>query len=371
MCFAPQRRALFRHRNFKKWSEHGVFCTFCRGNVLRDTTACTFSTSQLQKVVRDRQFLTLLTWKCASRHNGVHFFDIATSKSGPRLVCFVHFDLEMCFAPQRRALFRHRNFKKWSDIGVFCTFWLGNVLRATTACTFSSLIWPAGSAPAALASLRFDPPEPQIIGKTQWIATFSVSRRSYLFAHLHLLSSDLFSSDSSHLCFSTVHIVGSFTSKLPSTMTDVLDIGPMMKQTKIFRYHPSPDAFTFDLCPKVLAQTVFVPIFVRIRASKASLVWKNKLLNTETPEVPGLVICYIANWKITMLLMGKSTISMAIFNSYVSLPEGIWVLSISQCPKNTFFCHRQLHGCVLGLARSTCLCSAAVRCGLAAAKQGQ
>ena len=27
-------------------------------------------------------------------------------------------------------------------------------------------------------------------------------------------------------------------------------------------------------------------------------------------------------WKITMLLMGKSTISMAMFNSYVSLPEG-------------------------------------------------
>ena len=46
----------------------------------------------------------ILTWKCASRHNGVHFFDISTSKSGPTLRCFVHFDLEMCFAPQRRAL---------------------------------------------------------------------------------------------------------------------------------------------------------------------------------------------------------------------------------------------------------------------------
>ena len=98
----------------------------------------TFSTSELQKVVRDRQFLTLLTWKCASRHNGVHFFNISTSKSGPRMVCFVHFDLEMCFAPQRRALFRHRNFQKWSEPGVFCTFSLGNVLRATTACTFST-----------------------------------------------------------------------------------------------------------------------------------------------------------------------------------------------------------------------------------------
>ena len=82
----------------------------------------TFSTSEPPKVVRDRQFLTLLTWKCASRHNGVHFFDIATYKSGPRLVCFVHVDLQMCFAPQRRALFRHLNFQKWSDAAVFCTF---------------------------------------------------------------------------------------------------------------------------------------------------------------------------------------------------------------------------------------------------------
>ena len=98
----------------------------------------TFSTSEPPKVVRDRQFLTLLTWKCASRHNGVHFFDISTSKSGPRMVCFVHFDLEMCFAPQRRALFRHLNFQKSSDTEVFCTFWLGHVLRATTACTFST-----------------------------------------------------------------------------------------------------------------------------------------------------------------------------------------------------------------------------------------
>ena len=138
MCFAPQRRALFRHLNFQKWSDIVVFCAFWLGNVLRATTACTFSTSELPKVVRHWCVLYILTSKCASRHNGVHFFDISTSKSGPTLVCFVHFDFQMCFAPQRRALFRHRNFQKWSDIGVFCTFWLPNVLRATTACTFST-----------------------------------------------------------------------------------------------------------------------------------------------------------------------------------------------------------------------------------------
>ena len=78
------------------------------------------------------------TSKCASRHNGVHFFNISTSKSGPRMVCFVHFDLEMCFAPLRRTLFQHLNFQKRSGAEVFCTFWLQNVLRATTACTFST-----------------------------------------------------------------------------------------------------------------------------------------------------------------------------------------------------------------------------------------
>ena len=171
-------------------------------------TAYTFSTSEPPKVVRAWCVLYVLTWKCASRHNGVHFFDISTSKSGPGpgVLCtfwlgnvlrattactfstsqlpkvvrtpsvLYIFDLEMYFAPQRHTLFQHLNLQKWSEPLVFCTFWLPNVLRATTACTFSSLIWPAGSAPAALASLLFDPPEPQIIGKTQCL------RLSYLFA---------------------------------------------------------------------------------------------------------------------------------------------------------------------------------------------
>ena len=115
MCFAPQRRALFRHRNFQKCSEHGVFCAFWLRNVLPATTACTFSTAQRLKVLRSWGALCILTSKCASCHNGMHFFDISTSKSGPNM---------------------------------------------------------AGSAPAALASLLFDPPEPQIIGKTQCFATF-------------------------------------------------------------------------------------------------------------------------------------------------------------------------------------------------------
>ena len=118
----------------------------------------------------------LLTWKCVSRHNGVHFFDISTSRSGPRP-------------------------------SVFDTFDMGNVLRATTACNFLSLIWPAGSAPAALASLFLDRKEPQ----THWknivnrdLPTFSCVCIFFfaLFLFSDLVTSSLLLSDSSHLCLS-------------------------------------------------------------------------------------------------------------------------------------------------------------------------
>ena len=78
------------------------------------------TTPERPKVARTCGVLYVLTSKCASHQNGVHFFDI-TSKSGPNMWCFVRFDFEMCFAPERRALFRH-NFQKWSEHVVFCAF---------------------------------------------------------------------------------------------------------------------------------------------------------------------------------------------------------------------------------------------------------
>ena len=163
----------------------------------------------------------MLTWKCASRHSAVHFFDISTSKSAPNVRRFLHFHLETCFAPQRRILFQHLNFQnssehavfctflppnvlrattpctfqhlnfqKRSDAEVLCTFSLQNLLRATTACNFSSLISTDVSAPAALASYF------STLRSHKTSKKHSVSRLSCLFAHLHLLSSNLFSSDS-------------------------------------------------------------------------------------------------------------------------------------------------------------------------------
>ena len=248
--------------------------SFWLGNVLRATTACTFSTSERQIVVRTLQFFTLLTWKCASRHNGVHFFDIWTSKSGPNMVSFVHFDLDMCFAPPQRALFGHLIFQKWSEPVSFLHVWLGNVLSATTASTFSTsqlprvvwewclfytLTWKRASRHngvqvfiSHLASwLRtrrfsepiFDPQEPQIIGKTQWIATFLPFRAPAssffsLFLFPDLLTSFFLLSDSSHLCFPTVHIVGSLISKLPSIIINHPAIGDApFQDTSMWRFH--------------------------------------------------------------------------------------------------------------------------------------
>ena len=87
-CTIPCACHAKRHLNLQKWREHVVFCTFWLGNVLRATTACTFSTSEPPNVVRTPGVFNILTSKCASRHNGVHFFDISTSKSGPNPWCF-------------------------------------------------------------------------------------------------------------------------------------------------------------------------------------------------------------------------------------------------------------------------------------------
>jgi hypothetical protein len=48
----------------------------------------------------------------------------------------------------------------------------------------------------------------------------------------------------------------------------------------------------------------------------------NHLYQKVCKAICPLVNIQKTNWKITMFLMGNFTISMAIFNSYVKLPEG-------------------------------------------------
>ena len=159
MCFAPQRRALFRHLNFQKWSDTGVFCAFWLRNVLRATTACTCSTSQLPKTVRTWCALHILTSKCASRHNGVQFF-ISHLARWLRTRRFS----EPTFRPSKAT--NHWKNTMFCDFPTFSRTWIFFLLL------FSLLLFPL-----LLYSLLSNP---------------------------------------FHLCFSSVHVVGSLTSKLPS-----------------------------------------------------------------------------------------------------------------------------------------------------------
>ena len=87
--------------NATKPSRFAHFSQGAQSRLPRETT------SQRPKIGTNMLCFHILTSKCASRHDGVHLFEISTSKSGPTLVCFVHFDFE-------------------------------TLLRATTACNFST-----------------------------------------------------------------------------------------------------------------------------------------------------------------------------------------------------------------------------------------
>ena len=89
MCFAPQRRAIF-------------------------------ATSQLQKMVRTRQFFSILTLKCASRHSGVQFF-ISPLNSYLHTRRFT----EPTFRPSRPTNHRKNTaFRDFPNISRVCIFFL-------------------------------------------------------------------------------------------------------------------------------------------------------------------------------------------------------------------------------------------------------
>ena len=191
MCFAPQQRALFRHLNFQKRSDAEVFCAFWLRSVLCATTACAFSTSQLPKTVRCWSVLRILTSKCASRHNGVRFFDISTSKSGPKMV--------LCILTSKCAS-RHNSVQ----------FFISHLASWLRTRRFSEPTFrPSGASNHWKNTVFRDFP------------TFSRICIFFLLTLSQLWSSLFYSpllSASAQLCFSSVHIVGSLTSKLPSVI---------------------------------------------------------------------------------------------------------------------------------------------------------
>ena len=79
--------------------------------------------------------LPLFTCKCVWRYNSVHFFNISTSKSGPRPTCFDICHFQMRFATQGAYTFRPSGATKhWKDtvFSDFPTFFF----RAPASCLF-------------------------------------------------------------------------------------------------------------------------------------------------------------------------------------------------------------------------------------------
>ena len=125
-------------------------------------------------------------------------------------------NLEMCFAPQRRALFRHLIFQKCSEHQVLC------ILTCKCASRHNGVQFFISHLASWLRTRRFSEPTFRPSGDpNHWKNTvfreFPTFSRICVFFLLMLLSSNLsLLSASSLLCFSSVHIVGSLTSKLPS-----------------------------------------------------------------------------------------------------------------------------------------------------------
>ena len=239
MCFAPQRRALFRPLNRQKRSEPLVFSTFWLRNVLRATTACTFSTSQPPKVVRALGALHILTSKCASRHNSVHFFELWTSKSGPTPQCFEHFDWSATTACTFSTSQLPKVVRHWGVLHILTSKCAlsprPKVVRPW--CVLYVLTWTCASRHKGLqffishlaswlrtrrfSELTFGAP----LATNHWK---NIANRDFpTFSRVCIFFSDSFSSDflssnfsllsaTALLCFSSVRIVGSLTSKLPS-----------------------------------------------------------------------------------------------------------------------------------------------------------
>ena len=150
--------------------------------MLSATTAYTFSTCQLPKVVRTWCVLCILTWKCAPRRNGVHLFNISTSKSGLRMVCLYILTWECASRRNGVHFFNISTSKSAPNMRCFQRFHL-QMCFARRAIFHLSSGQIAPHPPLSRAYLS------TLLGH-KTLEKHSVSRLSYLFAHLDLLSSD-------------------------------------------------------------------------------------------------------------------------------------------------------------------------------------
>ena len=134
-------------------------------------------------MLRTRKFLTVLTSTCVSHHNGVFFFQQFSFQKCPQAhgLCDVLLNSKLFRATTPyNAVHVSNSFSSQKGSGcelcLICLF--PNLPCAATACNFSSVIWPGGSAHTVQAYFP-TPRNPKTLAKQ------SVSRRFYLFVRVH------------------------------------------------------------------------------------------------------------------------------------------------------------------------------------------
>ena len=164
---------------------------FWLGNALRASATCTLSAVHLPKVLRTWGAFSVWTSKRASRQAACTFWTSERPKVFQTWSVFAHFGFQMCFAPQLHAIFDLSSGALGSLL--FSTSGATNHWKNTVFCDFSTFWGTCIFFPLTLSLL------------------FSL----LLFSSLTLPTS----------AASSVHIVGSLTSKFPSTGWLVLLVG--------------------------------------------------------------------------------------------------------------------------------------------------
>ena len=134
----------FSTSQLPKWSGTISFCTFGLENVLRATTACTFSTSQLLKVLQSWGVFYIFASKCASRHNGVQFF-ISHLATGLRTGRFSEPTFRPSGATNHRKNTVNRDFPTFLHLGLLSSLSFSSLIFSLL--LFSSLILPTSAFP--------------------------------------------------------------------------------------------------------------------------------------------------------------------------------------------------------------------------------
>ena len=175
------------------------------------TAACNFSTPELQKVFRNWRVLDIFISTCVIRQSGVQFFDISAPKTAPRPSVLLTFSLPNLRFVKAACIFSTSELQKVRRSRQFFSIFTSKFAFRHSAVQFLRSPLSTCLRTRRFNRPTFRLTGHTNHRKNTAFRDFSNIWRGCIFflltfALLHLLSADL----TTLLCFSTVHIVGNF-----------------------------------------------------------------------------------------------------------------------------------------------------------------